>query len=226
MKTFTEHLYESDYKRFLKKNKNLSKAQINKLNDFYKKVGTAATEFEKTFGWQSPFPQTLTWEDFEKFNSDYTYWVKQNLKDVKIKGTKGKDYWPIRLRTKKYIANIPLNWETAQYMNSCNYGTINVNYCIGWSDNKSFWNDHVIDEQKVPIYITNGSKKWVVMIRPNNISYEVWDKLNKEDISSYNPEPIPDFSIRKELLGKQKANLYNEIRDKFFTNEYSPQYSL
>jgi hypothetical protein len=120
----------------------------------------------------------MEYEDFEKIMLKYPSGFVKKLK-VHIPGKKGEDYWPIKLQTKKFIANIPLNQETAQFMNSCKYGFIEVNYCIGYDGNVFYWNDYVIDEQKVPVYIVDGYKKWVVMIKKDNRSYEVSSCRNK-----------------------------------------------
>jgi hypothetical protein len=146
----------------------------------------------------------------------YDYGTSLNLDKIKIPGTKGKDYWTIKLKNKKFIANVPLNWKTAQFMNSCEYGNLNVNYCIGWKDDIHYWNKHVELEKQLPIYITNGRRKWVVMIQEGDKSYEVWDKLNQK-VSKGNPEPIKDFSIKKELI-QGKSSLYKKIRNDFFSN--------
>ena len=215
MKSFKIYITEANYLRFLKKNKKLTSDQAKMLDSFFNNNKEAAQDFEAIYGFQSKQVKNMSWDDFEYLLKKYPSWQRVNLKSIKVKGTKGKDYWPMRLKTKKYIANIPLNYKTAQYMNSCKYGTINVNYCIGWEHDQSYWNIHVIKEQKVPVYITDGRKKWVVMILPDNRHYEVWDKRNQENIALINPEPIPNFSIKKELISG-KGKLYDEIREDFY----------
>jgi len=217
MKSFKIYLLEADYTRFLKKNRLLTKSEIAILNDFFKTNQEAAKDFEEKYGWQSKHPKQMTWQDFENFMMNYKSGRRRNLKNIKIPGKKGEDYWPIKLSNKNFIANIPLNWKTAQFMNSCKYGTINVNYCIGWPDEKTYWNRHVMREKKVPVYVADGYAKWVVMILPSNRRYEVWDKFNNVNVALQNKEPIPGFSIKKELLGPKKAKLYNEIRKEFYT---------
>jgi len=215
MKAFTEYiiLEAKSVERFLKKNDNLSKSQKNTINKFFTKNKPASRKFETDYGWQSKKVQNMEWKDFYNFMTDYKIGRKMLLKVSNVPGKKGIDYWPIHIKNKDYIANVPLNWKTAQYMNSCRYGSIDVNYCIGWSDDKSYWKDHVIDEQKVPVYITNGYNKWVVMILEDNHNYEVWDKFNREDSALHIKEPIPGFSIKKELLKKNMGKIYDEIRE-------------
>jgi len=215
MKSFKIYLTEANYMRFLKKNPNLSDEERYEINKFFSKVNPqAGSDFEKKIGWQTKKAREMSYQDFENLMMNTKVGRKKNLQKIKIPGVKGKDYWPIKLSNKNFIANIPLNYKTAKFMNSCKYGTINVNYCIGWEYGNEYWEEHVIDEGKIPIYITDGIKKWVVMILPDNKKYEVWDKFNKENIADYNKEPIPGFSIKKELLGPKKAKLYDEIREK------------
>jgi uncharacterized protein YjbI with pentapeptide repeats len=141
----------------------------------------------------------------------YNYGTALNLKKIKIPGKKGVDYWPIRLKNKGFIANIPLNWETAQFMNSCEYGNLNVNYCIGWKKHNNYWKIEILYEKQVPVYVVDGFKKWVVMVQDDNKSFEIWDKLNSRDTSAKNKESIEGFSVKKELISG-KSSLYDDIR--------------
>lgn len=216
MKTYIQFINEASYKRFFKKNKNLTRDQIEKIDDFFKKNRKAAKDFDENWGFQSDVPQSIEWKGMENFMNNYRLGRKMNFENLEIPGKKGVDYWPLRISNKKYIATIPLNVDAARYMNSCRYGTIESNHCIGWTNGTMYWDIHVIDEQKVPIYIVDANNhKWVVMILPDNKHYEVWDKFNKEDIAKVNKNPIPGFNIRKELI-QGKAKLYDEIREEFY----------
>ncbi|RLA64629.1 MAG: hypothetical protein DRQ78_05930 [Epsilonproteobacteria bacterium] len=216
MKSFKKYLAEADYTRFLKKNKNLTDDQRDEINKYYAKKNPQAGS---SFDWQSKKLRRMTYQEFENDMLRYASGFQLKASKFKIQGKKGTDYWPIKLKSKMYLANIPLNQETATYMNSCKYGKLQVDYCIGWGDDVAYWNDHVIEEQHVPVYIIDGRRKWVVMILPDNKHYEVWDKLNNRDVSIGNPEPIPNFSIKKELLGSRMGKLYDEIREDFYEDE-------
>jgi hypothetical protein len=50
MKSFKQYINEANYARFLKKNKNLSKEEIQKIDDFFTTVNGAANKFEKEYG--------------------------------------------------------------------------------------------------------------------------------------------------------------------------------
>ena len=159
------------------------------------------------------------YSDFENIMLDYKSGFKSKMK-VNFPGkTKGEDYWPIKLKNKGFVATIPLNWDMAKFLNSGRYGTCETGHCIGWEDDKQYWNKHVLGEDKVPVYIIDSRGKWVVMIKDGNRSYEVWDKMNQEDISIGNKEPIPGFSIKKELLGSRMSKLYNDIRADFYAED-------
>jgi hypothetical protein len=233
MRTFTQHtkretidrlLSEANYARILSKNKNLTKDQVEILDKFFKGDKDARVHFERTYGFQSKYVKNMmTWEDFEEYMLEFKSGRRINLKNIKIPGKKGKDYWPIKVKDKGFIANVPLNYETAKFMNTCKYGTINVNFCIGWDFDKSYWEEHVIKNQKLPIYIVDGRGKWVVMILPDNKTYEVRDKMNNEDKAKINAEPIPGFSIKKNLINSRMAKLYDELRE--IINDSTPLYS-
>ena len=225
MKTFKQYriLFEGkNFYRFFKSNKNLSKDQIKIIDNFFSNNKKAAREFESQWGFQSDVPKVVEWEAIENFMNLYKSGRKENLQNTKIPGKKGEDYWPIKLKSKQYFAVIPLNRETAEYMNSCKFGTIETGHCIGWPAT-NYWDTHIIDEQKVPIYIIDSNDhKWVVMILPDNKHYEVWDKFNKEDVSKINKNPIPNFDIKKELI-QGKSKLYDEIREEFYYTKSLPE---
>jgi hypothetical protein len=217
MNTFKDFINEAQsIIRYLKHNKKLTDDEKEKINDFFVTNKQASRDFEKQYGWQSKAPREMTWDEFQHIMGSSKFGRRLLLKSTKIPGSKGKDYWPMKLKNKNFIANIPLNQETAQFMNSCQYGTISVKYCIGWSSDKRYWDTHVIKERKVPIYISDGVYKWVVMIKSNNKTYEVWDKFNNRDLAKNDKEPIPNFSIKKELIGSAQAKLYDEIREEHY----------
>jgi len=221
MKSFKIYILEADYTRFLKKNPNLNLKQVNKINTFFQRDKNAAKDFEKKYGWQSKAIKELTWEDFEDIMMKTKTGRKINFKNIKIPGKKGEDYWPMKLSKKvadNFIAIIPLKHKTAQFLNSDKFGSKEVNYCIGWPKD-DYWVDYVIRDKMVPIYITDGIDKWVVMILENNKTYQVWDKFNKENLALTNKEPIPGFPIKKELIGSKQAKLYDEIRKKHYKVE-------
>jgi len=220
MQTFKQLITEArDVRRFLKKNRNLSKEEIETLNTYFTKINPkAGKEFGKEIGWDSEEARNMTYNDFKAMLSrKYRSGFKMFL-NIKLPGKKGKDYWPIKLKDKGFVATIPMNQKMAQYLNSCDYGFRDVTYCIGWPDSKSYWNRHVIIEQKVPVYVIDGVGKWVVMILPGNEDYEVWDKFNSHDLAQSKSEPIPNFSIKKNLLTRRLGDLYDEMRDHYKEN--------
>jgi uncharacterized protein YjbI with pentapeptide repeats len=205
--------------RFLKSNKNLTDDQKDTIIKFFATNHQASRDFVKNYGnWGTKKLDDLTWDDYEKFMLSTKSGFKMLLK-VSIPGKKGTDYWPVRVKQKGFVANIPLNHKTAQFMNTCEYGFLHVNYCIGWDMSNAYWHRHVIRQQKVPVYIINGVSKWVVMILPDNKTYEVWDKFNKEDSARKKSEPIPGFSIKKNLITPSLAKVYDEIRTEFYEGE-------
>jgi hypothetical protein len=212
-----------DVMRFLKKNKHLNDEERELINKFFITNNKANGKFIEAFGnWGSKYHNNMKWEDFQQFMLDYRSGFKLLMSKFKPPGKKGEDYWPIRLKQKGFIANIPLTQKEAQYFNNCNYGFLHVNYCIGWNESVSYWAHYVINERKVPIYVVNGVGKWVVMILDDNKNYEVWDKFNNEDKAMYDAEPIPGFSIKKNLLGRNMSKLYDEAREIILADSIDP----
>jgi hypothetical protein len=224
MKSFKQYINEANYARFLKKNKNLTKAEIDKIDDFFTTVNGAVKKFESEYGsLQSKSVHELEYDDFLKIMKQYNYGTSLNLNKIKVQGKKGVDYLPVKLKNKKYIANIPLNQKTANYLNSCEYGNLKVNYCIGHDKNDKYFYNYLYRYGQVPVYIVDGFSKWVVMIHRNNKSFDVWNKLNKPTSMSNDDETIPDFSIKKELI-QGKAKFYDDIRKAYSKTKHKVEY--
>jgi hypothetical protein len=212
MKSLKNYLFEANILRFLRKNKNLTSKQAEEINKFFESIPQIASEFANEYDWQSEKVRNMTYDDFWDYIMSTIPGRKKYVKKIKVKGKEGKDYMNVIIKNKNYVAHIPLNQKTAQYMNSCDYGTIHVNYCIGWNSTKYHWNRYIYEELLLPIYIVNGIKKWVVMLDDNNNIHSVWDKFNNENVYTTNKEPIPDFSLKKELFTPQNKKIYEESR--------------
>lgn len=215
MKSFTQYLSEADYSRFLKKNKNLNDDQRVEINKYFSKENTKAGS---AINWQGRDTKNMTYDDFVDIMIKYKSGFKKKLK-VKVPGREGTDYQRVKLKTKGFLAYIPLNQETANFFNSGKFGTCETGHCIGWKEDYQYWDSHMIDDQEVPVYIVDGRGKWVVIIEDGNRDYQVWDKMNQKDISIKDREPIPGFSIKKELMNSRMAKLYDDIREEFYTDD-------
>ena len=211
MKTFKNYISEASYTRFLKLNKNLTPIQVKKLNDYFSKENQQAGSEIK---WQTKKVKNMTYQNFEDIIIEYKSGFKKIMK-VNIPGKRGEDYQQIKLNNKRFLAYIPLNYETAKFLNSKKYGTVATGHCIGWDQGDKYWKSHVLKEHKIPIYVIDGSGKWVVMIQEGNNSYEVWDKANQRD-SAQNENPIPGFDINKEFLTSELKKIYNKLRKDVF----------
>jgi len=212
-----QQINEADYMRFLKKNPKLSSEEAYEINKFFSKENPQAGS---KIDWQSRDVRSWDYDKFEQEMLKYKSGFRKKM-IVKIPGKQGEDYWTLRLKNKDFIANIPLNQETATFLNSGKYGNCGTtNYCIGWAADTQYWRKHVKGEGKVPIYIIDGYDKWVVMIKLNNKDYEVWDKFNKTDTAYKGANAIPGFDIKKELFTSQLKKLYDHIRDEFLRPKY------
>lgn len=218
MKTFAQYLTEADYKRFLKKNKNLSDDQKDEINTYFSKTNTQAGS---TIDWQSKKVRGWNYDDFLDIMIQSKSGRKKIIKHQAIKGLKeGTDYVRVRMPTKEYLAYIPLNYETAQKFNTRELGVCSGPWCIGHSGDPYHWNDEVIENQQVPIYVVNRSSKWVVMIQEENRKYDVWTVENNPRLVK---QGIPNFSVRKNLLSPKQRDMYDEIREEFYSEESEPE---
>lgn len=210
MKNFTQYLIESK-DRFIKKNKNLTKDQKKELIKFFKTNRQA----ENKIDWNKS--SNMTYDDFLAIMMETKSGRKTKIKHQKIKGlTEGKDYIHVRMKTKEYLAYIPLTFDAAQKFNTKELGVCSGPWCIGHSGNAYHWNEEVIQEKQVPVYVVNTRSKWVVMIDKGNRKYNIW---SIENVPSKVHEGIPNFSIRKELLDPKQKKLYDEIREDYYDEE-------
>jgi len=212
MKSFKYYINE-DKTRFIKNNPNLTAAQKDELIHFFKKNRQA----EKEIDWNKY--KTLTYDDFldVMMKSKSGRKIKLKCNKIKVNGYKnGEDYVRVVMPAKDYCAFIPLKYEVAQYMNTRKFGPCSGDWCIGSTQTVIHWNDEVIEQQQVPIYVFNNESKWVVMIHENNKTYDVWSIENRPTKVH---EGIPNFSIRKNLLRPNQKKMYDEIREEYYSEE-------
>lgn len=215
MKSFKGYLlHEADYRRFLKKNKNLDQDEIDSINKYFSKTNAQAGS---SIDWQSKDVMNMTYDQFEEIMKNWSSGRKKTFKPIKIRGTKGKDYWEIKVKTKGFQCIIPLTQKMSQWLNSPMFACEGADYCIGWTGTAEHWEEIVVKEQQVPIYVTNGAEKWVVMIYPDNKEYDVWDRMNS--MAKRKNTKIPGFDINKNLLTSSLKKLYDDIREEFFVDK-------
>lgn len=219
MISFKQYITEADYTRFLKKNKNLSKQEVEIINKYFSKTNRkAGKDFAKKHNfWQDKSLLSWDYEDYKAIMVGTPSGRKATFKKQSVPGKRNKDYVEVKLKDKGFQGVIPLNHDTAKYLNSSKYGCAGADYCIGWDHTGENWDDIVIDNQQVPVYITNGAEKWVVTIYPDNKFYDVWDKMNNYERK--NNTTIPGFDIRKNLFTSSLKKLYDEIREEFYTED-------
>ena len=210
MKTFKEYLYEANYMKYLKRNKNLTNDQRKEINTYFSKINTQAGS---KIDWQSRKIRDWTYDDFMDLKLKYKSGIKSsdkiNCRKIKVPGKEGEDYIRLILKQNDFCAFIPLNHETAQFMNTKKFGGCQGEWCIGDTRTGVNWNDHVIHNGEVPVYVFNKYSKWVVMIQEGNKTYDVWN-IDNDPTKTY--EGIPGFSIRKNLLTPKLKRLYDEAR--------------
>ena len=211
MKTFKEYLYEANYMKFLKRNRNLNDEQRKEINDYFSRVNTQAGS---KIDWQSRKIRDWTYDDFMDLKLKYKSGIKSsdkiNCRKIKVPGKEGEDYIRLILKQNDFCAFIPLNYETAQFMNTKKFGACQGEWCIGHTKTPSYWNSHVIKNKEVPVYVFNKQSKWIVMIQKGNKTYDVW---NLDNNPTKIHEGIPGFSIRKNLLTPRLKKLYDEARE-------------
>lgn len=210
MKSFIQYLKESK-DRFIKKNPHLTDDQKWAVISMFKDNRQA----EKKVDWNKS--DSMSYDDFLDVLLQFKSGRKKKLKNRKIKGLhEGIDYIAVRMKTKDYLAYIPLSYNAAQIFNTKNLGICSGDWCIGHSSKPYHWNEEVVADQQVPVYVINTRSKWVVMIQKGNRKYNIWTVEN-------NPkkvrEGIPDFSVRKELLNPKQKSMYDEIREDYYSDD-------
>ena len=219
MKSFVEYLIENK-DRFIKKNKNLTDNQKDEIIKYFRKNRQA----EKKIDWNKSGNMTIS--DFEDIMMQSKMGRKKKVKcaSIKIKGlTEEKDYINLRMKTKDFCAFIPLTFEAAQKFNTRELGMCSGPWCIGHSDDAYSWNNEVIEQKQVPVYVINTNSKWVVMIQEGNRDYDVW---SIENSPTKTKQGIPGFSIRKELLNNKQKTMYDEIREDYYNDEVDIEFDI
>lgn len=214
-------LAEADYTRFLKKNRNLSKAQQKEINDYFSKENNqAGATIGTEIGWQSKKIKNMSYDDFLDIMIDYKSGRRIALKAPKIKGKKNEDFIHLKIKNKDFLAYIPLNWKTAKFMNTDKFGVCQGDWCIGSTVSSVHWKIEVIKKGQIPIYLISRESKWVVMINKNNKT-DVWSLDNDpNDID----QEIPGFNINRELFTSSLKKLYDEVRQHIKENELYPDW--
>ena len=199
-----------DKDRFIDKSPFLNRTQKETIKDFFK----ANRQAEKD--------KDIDWNKFSSYDWDYLQGVMMKYKSGRkivlthkgLSGLKeGEDYIHVKLKTKEYLAYIPMNYEVAQQFNTRKLGPCQGSWCVGHSSTDRYWKDHIISQKEIPVYILNKESKWIVMVQKDNHNFDIWD------IDNLRPQPhdsIPDFDVKKELFTPGLISMYKELRQNRF----------
>ncbi len=221
MKSFIHQLYEADYTRFLKRNKNLDSFQIKKINRYFSKDHPRlGSQFGTEYDWQSKKVRNMEYDEFLNIAKEMQGKSKRaKKKAVKLKGlgglNRGVDYIEIKVKGKEYKAVIPLNWDASKLIASKNIAKCEGQWCISYQKDKRYWSQYIQGKGPVPVMVIGNGSKWTVMIHRGNKKFDVWDL--QDNGPNTGQEIIPDFSIRKNLMTSKTAKLYDEVREQFFS---------
>ena len=217
MKKFIEYLTE-DKSRFIKKNKNLTDAEKKEVIKWFKGHVHAEAKFLRDNGNNPKVFTTMTYINFLeiKKESENTKSAKkrkmQKLRHQGIKGLKeGEDYVRVPLKTKSFLAYVPLHSKAAQVIGSSNIGDCHGQWCIANSQAATYYRTEAKRPGKVPIMVIGNNTKYTVMMNKDNRSWELWYATNNASEMT-TKEGIENFSIKKELTGSKQSALYDEIR--------------
>ena len=215
IKSFKDTLITEDKSRFVNKNPHLHPKEKEEINKFLKINNQADGKLDANKA------TTMTYSEFQAFMTSFTSGRKMVLAHKGIKGlNEGKDYIHVKTKSTEYLCYIPLNYATAQKFNTDALGVCQGSWCVGHSSSPQYWDEHMIDNQEVPIYVINTKSKWVVMIQEHNKDFDIWD------INNIKPMPhdsIPNFDVHKELMTPALDKLYDELRADFFHEDNREQ---
>ncbi len=210
MISFTQYLTESK-DRIINKMPLLSYDEKKELISFFKK--------------HPNYENKIDWNKWKKLKfSDFSFALstkskrskKKALKHKGISGLKeGEDYVHVKLKSKDYLAYIPLTWEASRDIASKYIANCEGKWCIAYSKQSNYWVEYVIQGGQVPVYVVSDSEKWAVMIHEGNRQFDVWNA--KDDI--VDDDDIPNFDVKRELLTSKLKNLYDDIRQDVYAND-------
>lgn len=215
LKSFKQTLITEDKSRFVNKNPHLHPKEKEEINKFLKINNQADGKLDANKA------TTMTYSEFQSFMTSFTSGRKMVLAHKGIKGLQeGKDYIHVKTKSAEYLCYIPLNYATAQKFNTDALGVCQGSWCVGHSSSPQYWDDHIIDQQEVPVYVVNTKSKWVVMIQRHNDDFDIWD-INITTPMAH--DSIPNFDVHKELMTPALHKLYDELRAKFFHEDNREQ---
>lgn len=233
MKSFKTYYLTEDKTRFIKKNKNLSRAEKDVVINFFKEYEQAVKQNHRTkIDWNKS--GDMTYDDFEQImdiikNSPSALKAKaRKLRHKGIKGLKeGEDYVTVKTRNKAFLCYIPLHAKANQVIFSSHIGGVGHTGCIGSSQAQTYYKSEAVRKGFVPVVVI-GKSKDTVMVKRDNKSWELWDACNNRYSNGSSPfvnkEMIPDFSIKKELMTSKLGDLYDWVRTDIWKKKIGNEY--
>jgi hypothetical protein len=217
MLDFVQYINEADKSRFVKKNPNLTKAQKLIVIDWLKTHRQAEKKLLRANNNDPNIFSQWQWQSFVNImSSDTKSSLKKKAKALRHKGISGlkenEDYIHMKIKNKYFLVYIPLHYEASKIIMSVHIGDCHHEGCIGASQAKTYYRLEAVDTGKIPIIVIGNGEKYAVMMHEDNRSWDIWYKSNSPGDVRHD-EGIPNFEIKKELVGSKQSKLYDEIRN-------------
>jgi len=216
MKRFLELINEKK-DHIIKKMPNLSDEEKAVLINFFKKK----PNLESKIDWNKW--RKLTFADFADVMKETKTEKKRKLQKARREGLKGlkknKDYIELRTNNKNYDVYIPLNPKAARVIASVHIGGCWGKWCLANTQATKYYKSEAKRKHMIPIMVVGDNEKYTVMMFYTGKVWEVWDSENERPMRG---EPIPGFSIKKELTTPKLLKLYDEIVHKIWPGQIPP----
>ena len=173
--------------RFIKRLVSLSKEEKECVITFF----SNHPNYENLIDWNK---KNLIYNDFEKVFSiaqksrKAQKYETEQKPDLLFKGHNCK----IINQTEDYIIVSPLDWECAVYFSSFSCGGDGGKWCIGWKNNRDFWDwysknytlffiyflkRHPALGKKIVVMIDHGSNDWYLYLQDNKTPWDIISEL-------------------------------------------------
>lgn len=154
----------------------LTDEQKQQAKDFFKKY----SNYENKIDWNKI--KTLTWKDFEE-----VFELAKQSKSAKksdLRSLFNDSNFRIINEDDNFIYVAPLNWDAAKFMDSYQCGGQGAKWCIGWSEDKRYWNS----------YTRRDEDAFVLIMTKPNAQTTLYETFANRETPIILPERLTDLS--------------------------------
>lgn len=179
----------------------LTDEQKQKAKDFFKKY----SNYENKIDWNKL--KTLTWKDFESVFELANQ--SKSSKKSNVRNLFNDDEFRIINEDDNFIYVSPLTYEAAKFMDSYNCGGAGAKWCIGWNDDRMYWNK----------YRRDGDVFCLIMTKPN-AQTTLYEQFRGTDAVMSNMDET-DNKAMCQISENGKVTVWSQVKDaKIVSNIY------